>query len=263
MGEQRNIHTQGIILKKHPFGENDFSVTIYSPDLGKIQATAKGARKMTSSAAGYLETLNICNFQLYKSSVRYTIVQCQIQEKFKTIGEDLDRAMMAGMIVEIFNKSTISSEHCSELFHLLRQSLRKIGKTSQHFLTVESFKLNLLRQIGVLPDLENCASCHERWNTGHIIWLEKSGYLRCENCLYEHAVSEQNGHSRNTKNAKHIEFNIIKLINYLIRPLSEQTKTIAFNPEQKEQLQYLTRFFLEHFLDREIVSEKMMMDISG
>jgi len=260
MAEQRNIHTRGIILKKHPFGENDFSVTLYSPDLGKIQATAKGARKINSSLAGHIESLNLCEFQLYKSPVRYTMVQCQIKESFKNIRSDFDRAMMAGMMVEIFHKSTLSSEHSPELFYLLEQTLRKLDNSRQHFLTIESFKLNLLHQIGALPNLENCASCHNRWESDDTIWLESSGRLRCHDCS-PHLEKHDEYTSENPIAPKRIEFNIIKLIHYLIQPFSEQNKNIAFSPQQKEQLSHVTRFFLQHFLEREILSEKMLMDL--
>lgn len=274
MAEQRNIHTTGIILKKHAFGENDFSVTLYSPDLGKIQATAKGARKITGSLNGHIETLNLCNFQLYKSPVRYTIVQCQVRENFKKIRQNFEQAITASMIVEIFHKSTISNEHAPELFALLEQSLHKLSNSDQHFLTVESFKLNLLQQIGALPDLQNCGSCHERWNNTNKIWLEPGGHLRCQNCVHNHRAEQVHTNSHNEKRWSQsdylpgtppggvggtIEFNIIKLINYLTQPLSEQTKNITFNPQQQKQLRHITHFFLQHFLEREIVSEKILM----
>ena len=252
MSEQRNHHTTGIILKKHALGENDFAVTIYSPDLGKIQATAKGARKINASLSGHIETLNICNFQLYKSPVRYTIVQCQVSENFKKIRQNFNTAMTASMIVEIFHKSTFTNEHAPELFTLLEQSLHKLSNADQHFLTVESFKLNLLQQIGVLPNLQNCGSCHERWSSLHKIRLEKSGHLRCQTCA----------DTNQSDSAKPIEFNIIKLIHYLSQPFNTQTKKISFNADQQQQLKHITHFFLQHFLEREILSEKILQQSS-
>lgn len=258
MAEQRNIHTRGIILKKHPLGENDFSVTFYCPELGKIQATAKGARKITSSLGGHIETLNLCRMQLYKSPVRFTIVQCEIEENFKNIRQDFERCMVGSLIIEILYKSTHSSEHAPELFRLLEQTLDRLNTSGQHFLTVESFKLNLLRHIGVLPDLENCGSCHRRWTSNNTIWLESGGHMNCQDCISE----TQNPTSTMAK-AKAIEFNIIKLIRYLTQAPVEQTKKISFTPEQRKQLEHITRFFLQHFLDREILSERIMMDLQN
>ncbi len=260
MAEQRNIHTRGIIIKKHPLGENDCSVTLYSPDLGKIQAAAKGARKMNGSLAGHIETLNLCEFQLYKSPVRYTIVQCQVRENFKSIRENFDRAMMAGLIMEIFHKSTHSSEHAPELYRLLEQSLFKLGSSDQHFLTVESFKLNLLQQIGVLPNLEGCGECHRRWDGGHDIWLEPNGHMICDECRYPHRTPDSA--TANLPNeGRRIEFSIFKLIRYLSQPPELQKHKISFSRDQKKQLEYITRFFLQHFLDREIVSERILQDL--
>jgi DNA repair protein RecO len=206
--------------------------------------------------------MNLCQFQLYKSAYRYTIVQCQCLQNFKKIREDFDRSMMAGLMMEIFHKSTLSSEHSAELFDLLRQSLHKLNDSPQHFLTIEGFKLNLLKSIGVLPDMESCASCHERWNIDHSIWLENSGHLHCQECSSSHAAANPKNQGINaTYHPKAIDFNIIKLISYLTQPIDRQTKTISFNSRQKEQLRHITHFFLQHFIEREIMSERLLPDI--
>lgn len=252
MSEQRNIHTLGIILKKHPVGENDMIVTLHSPDLGKIQAGARGARKITSSFGGHLESLNLCRFQLYKTPARYTIVQCQIAENFKNIRQDYERMMVAGLMAEIFHKSTHGGEHSQELFGLLKESLHKLCDSDHHFFTVESFKLNLLRNMGALPDLEICASCRTRWQADHSIWLETGGHLKCRDCNPKTEATS----------SKPIEFGIIKLIRYLTLPSNEQNKNISCTSGQKKQLKQITRLFLEHFLDREIMSEKLLPELS-
>lgn len=255
MAEERTITTEGIILKKHPVGENDFIVTLYSPVLGKVQAAAKGARKINGSLSGHIESLNLCLFQLYKSPARHTITQCQVKENFRRIRDDFDRTITAGMIIEIFHKSTMSSEHAQELFQLLAESLHKLNNSQQHFLTVESFKLNLLNRIGVLPNLEQCASCHNRWQNTDSIWLETNGHLQCHPC------KEQHHHGEKTPGTmKQIEFSIMKLIHYLSRPIKDQTLQITLREEQKEQLRHITGFFLQHFLDREILSEKIFQN---
>lgn len=271
MSEQRNIHTLGIILKKHPVGENDMLVTLHSPELGKIQASARGARKITSSFGGHLESLNLCRFQLYKSPSRYTITQCQIAENFKNIRQDYERMVVAGLMAEIFHKSTHGGEHSQELFNLLRESLHKLCDSDHHFFTVESFKLNLLRNMGALPNLENCASCHTRWRDNHEILLETGGHLRCRDC---HQTTGRGAHllgpDSSAPDGKHlssmhshapIDFGIIKLIRYLTLPSNEQNKNISCTLQQKKQLKHITRLFLEHFLDREIMTERLLPEL--
>ena len=50
---------QGFVLKKKILLEQDFLVTIFTQELGKITAIAKGARKITSRRISHLQTANL------------------------------------------------------------------------------------------------------------------------------------------------------------------------------------------------------------
>ena len=76
----RQISCEGIILQKRNFGEHDQFVTFFSPELGLMEAAAKGSRKINSPFTGHLEILNICKFQIYKNARGQTITQCQALE---------------------------------------------------------------------------------------------------------------------------------------------------------------------------------------
>ena len=47
--------TEGIILKRKDYQENDRLFTIYSKDYGKIDLIAKGTKKISSKLNSYLE----------------------------------------------------------------------------------------------------------------------------------------------------------------------------------------------------------------
>ena len=248
MQRNRQLRTRGVILKKQPIGESDLFITIHSPDFGKIQAAAKGARRMTSQFSGHLEPLNVCSFQLYRTPQRYTITQCEVEANFKGIRENFERSMLATLLLEIFHKSTYSDEHCRELFNLLEETLHRLHKTARSFITIEMFKLNLLQLIGVLPNLNNCSVCHLRWNEQHQIRLDDEGHLRCQACAPKTGASK-------------IEFPIIKLIHYLTGPDTGKSTNIKLNPQQKKQLRFITNLFLQHYINREIISEKILMQL--
>jgi len=57
--------TIAIVLGSKNFMESDKIVHLYSEDLGKIRAIAKGARRITSKFVGHLETLNLVTASLY------------------------------------------------------------------------------------------------------------------------------------------------------------------------------------------------------
>ena len=51
MTRQRLYRTPAVILKRMDLGEADRIVTLYSRDVGKIRAVAKGVRRTTSRSA--------------------------------------------------------------------------------------------------------------------------------------------------------------------------------------------------------------------
>jgi DNA repair protein RecO (recombination protein O) len=250
MTSQRNILTRGLILTKEPSGETDLNVTLYSPDLGKIRATAKGARKISSSFCGHLETLNLCRFQLYRNVNHLTITQCQVEENFKRIRRDFGRSMLASLLLEIFHKSTYSTEHGNELFRLMTETLLELATTSHSFLTIESFKLRLMHTLGILPDLNSCFSCRRTWNEENEIWLDMEGHLACLTCKRKHGTSQ-----------KRIDLPVIRLAGSLMQEKTGNNEKITVTIEQKKQLLHITHLFLQHYINREIVSERILKQL--
>ena len=49
--------TEGIILKKEPYGEADLLITILTKDFGKIKVMAQGVRKEAAKLKGHFEPL--------------------------------------------------------------------------------------------------------------------------------------------------------------------------------------------------------------
>ncbi len=51
---ERTFRTEAIVLRRKDFGEADRILTLFTPELGKIRALAKGIRKPASRKAGHL-----------------------------------------------------------------------------------------------------------------------------------------------------------------------------------------------------------------
>jgi DNA repair protein RecO (recombination protein O) len=64
----RSEKAQGFVLKKKIILEKDYLVTVFTKERGKITAIAKGARSITSRRAAHLQTGNLINAQLSRSS---------------------------------------------------------------------------------------------------------------------------------------------------------------------------------------------------
>lgn len=246
----RHLGINGMVLKKQNYGEYDQFITIFSPTLGKIEAVAKGARKIDSPFTGHLELLNICTFELYKKTQNFTIIQCQNQKTFKALRNDFNRTILALLLLEIFQKSTPEEGNGEALFELLETTLNQLEKSQKSFIVIETFKIKLMQLLGILPDISRCSHCSKKWEKISHICIDEDGNLYCKNCQREGGSKES------------ISFNIMKLIHFLTKAEFQGIEKIRLLGEEKKLLQKITNVFLQKYINREIFSEKILTQIS-
>lgn len=240
----RHTTTTGIILKKRNIGEHDQFVTFFCPDIGKVEAIAKGARKTTSSFMGHLEVLNVCELQLYKTAHRYTITQCQMQRAFKNVRSNLNLIMTCFLLVEIFQKITQPEEENDRMYDLLLETLIHIDQDSKNELYIENFKIKILKDAGALPDVSHCSNCHQRWAENDPIQSDPEGHFFCLPCTPETSTA--------------IPFKIMKLLHYLANQPSRSIGNIQMSPQETAILKNITDIFLHNYLAAELKSEKII-----
>ncbi|MBI4226632.1 DNA repair protein RecO, partial [Candidatus Roizmanbacteria bacterium] len=63
---KRTIKTEAIVLRKRSLPNQDTIVTLFSKKIGKVNAFAKGIKKITSRRLPHVQTANLINAVLYK-----------------------------------------------------------------------------------------------------------------------------------------------------------------------------------------------------
>ncbi|MFA6081831.1 MAG: DNA repair protein RecO [Patescibacteria group bacterium] len=121
----RNVTTLGIVLKRTNLDETDKILTIYSQELGKVSAIAKGIKKITSRKAGHLEPGNVVQFELAKGKTFYIITNAKITHSFAYA--DLDKMKKLFLWCEILDKLAHDSEKNTDLFDLAVRGLSHIA----------------------------------------------------------------------------------------------------------------------------------------
>lgn len=66
--------TEGIVIKKTPYGEADFLVRVLTRDFGKIELRARGARLAKSKLNSHLDFLDFANISFVKNGDRIPTV---------------------------------------------------------------------------------------------------------------------------------------------------------------------------------------------
>lgn len=147
--------TEGIILQVYPRGEKDYSVTIFSPLLGKIRAYAKGARRIESKFTGHLDLLNICNFELYNGPHSTLITECNVICSFSNFREHLSKFYLASESAKMTTRCITENEDHQNSYKLLIDTLAAINEFGKEEIIFEAFKIKLCEILGIMPDLHS------------------------------------------------------------------------------------------------------------
>lgn len=81
--------TRGIVIKRGHSGDFDRHYVIYTSDLGKISAIAKGAKKPTSKLSPHLELFSSIELMLAKTATSYRVAGARISEGRRAIKSSL------------------------------------------------------------------------------------------------------------------------------------------------------------------------------
>lgn len=245
----RNLLTDAIVLKKFNVGENDVIVVLFSPVLGRIEAKAKGARKINSHFIGHLETLNICKVQLYKTAARYTLTDCQAYATFKNIKNDLILLSHSYIILELIYLTAYSNENSEQIFNEVLSVLNTI-ELKKTLLISDAFKLKLLKLSGNLPLTSFCTHCQHKFSSDQTVSITDEAQILCINC--------------NTPETQHIQIdhNIIRLMHYLNETPINEIKQIKFSKRQHSQLKEAINIFLNNFLHQQLKTEEFSLHLN-
>jgi DNA repair protein RecO (recombination protein O) len=155
----RIYKTPAIVLRQRKLGERDKIITLFSAEFGKLEAVAKGVRRVTSRLAGSVEPLGHAFFMIARGRSLDVVTQVQPIETFQPLRCDLDRLSRAIYAAELVDRSTEERADNFALYKLLLQTLRRLSSEAALDLTLRHFEISLLDQLGYRPALDHCVSC--------------------------------------------------------------------------------------------------------
>ena len=115
---QRLFRAEGIVLRHLDWGEADRLLWLFTQDLGKLQAVAKGVRKPRSRKAGHLEPFTRVSLLLAHGREIPLITQVETIDAYLPLREDLLRATYASYIMELLDRFTYEEGENRGLYRL-------------------------------------------------------------------------------------------------------------------------------------------------
>ena len=242
MPKPHNYQTEAIIIKKTKLGEADRILTLYTPDLGKIQAVAKGVRRPRSKLAGHLELLTYSLVSLVRGRNLDTITGSQAINSFLPLKSDLQLTSYALYATELVNQFTADHIENRPLFRLLLETMQQLCQAGDNELMLRYFELNLLNEVGYRPQLQQCVACRQPLQPVINSFCSSAGGLLCPDCRQSQPVTRP------------LSVNALKVLRLLQNSDYSTTSRLIMNPRLSQELEATIRDYLKYLLEREVKS---------
>ena len=86
-----SLTTPALVLRRSDYGDYDRMVTLFSPEMGRVDAIARGCRRPKSPLVNAVEPFTSGEYQLYAHKDRFSIEHCQISDSYYELRADYDR----------------------------------------------------------------------------------------------------------------------------------------------------------------------------
>ena len=148
----RHFSSNGVVLKRHDFGETDRILVIYSKHFGKLSMIAKGIKKPESKKRGSLEVFSHIKFAGHAGAGLDIITEAETIEHYSEIRQDLKKVSVAYYLVEVVNKTTNDAEYHPEIYELLTRYLEILKVTNSLKKFRLDFTYQMLVKLGYWPE---------------------------------------------------------------------------------------------------------------
>lgn len=239
----RSFRTEAIILKRRDLGEADRLLALLTPDYGKLDVIAKGARKPTSSKTGHVELFTRAEVLVAKGRSLDILVQAEMREPFLALRQNLTKGAYASYAVELLDRFTVGfEENMQDLFILLDHTLTRLCNEDDVQRIIRYYELRLLDIVGFRPALSECVVSQE------IILPEDQFFSFDEGgVVTPEAAATRAG-------LVPISMNTLKILRHMQRSTYARVGSLNISEERHAELERIMLGYIRHILENKVQS---------
>ena len=246
----RQFHAQAVVLRHSEYGEADRILTLYTLEQGKIQAAAKGIRKIKSRKAGHLEPFTQVTLYLAKGSGLPVISQAEAIRTFDALRADLFKTAYAAYVVELVDRFSYSEAENPLLYKLLVDTLIRLEGSAEPAVVIHYYELNLLDLLGFRPELQTCVSCGEAIIAQDQFLSPLMGGVLCPRCRQADA------------SAWLVSMPVLKYLRHFQRTSWSRLEKMKLPADVEAGLKPLLERYLTYLLEHGLKTPGFMRDIT-
>ena len=235
---ERSFRAEAVVLRHNDWGEADRLLVLFTLELGKVRAIAKGARKMRSRKAGHLEPFTWVNLLLARGRDLLIVTQAETIDPFTDLREDLLLTTYASYIVELLDKFTYEEGENPALYRLLVETLRRLSSADNPDLVVRYYEVRLLDLTGFRPQLFTCTNCGAKIQPEDQYFSAERGGVLCPRC------------GRGLEGAQPVSMKALKLLRHFQRSSYSVAARAPLVPALNREMENLMQHYLTYVLER-------------
>ncbi len=228
------ITVNGIVIKERFVGENDKFIDILTEKNGIIEASVKGAKKITSKNAagtGIFTYSKLClsEGKNTQKKSKYIVNSAEIIESFYNLRLDLKKLSLAVYFADILKYSVVENEPCDEVLRLFLNSLYFLSEKNLEVSLIKSiFEFRLLCEIGLMPHIIACDEC-AKYEADFVYFFIRQGWFLCEDCYQKlEKFSHQN------EDVEKCSLSVLKALRHIA--FQDLSKLFSFTINKKNQI---------------------------
>jgi DNA repair protein RecO (recombination protein O) len=196
VGVPAPLKAQGIVLRSLRYAEADRILHLYTPDLGRVGAIAKGVRKPRSRFGGRLEPFFHLRLMLHRGRGELmTVTGAETVAAHPALRGDAGALDAAARACDAVGRLFETPEPHPQVFWLLANELglldREPGRAGHA--NALAFRLKLLVAAGIAPQLSGCVSCGD---AEHVTGFSgAAGGVVCATCEASGFALEREAHA--------------------------------------------------------------------
>jgi DNA repair protein RecO (recombination protein O) len=173
-----------IVLRTTDWSESSRIATLWTRELGKVRALAKGGRRLRSAFESSLDLLTVCSIVLLRKSSGSLdlLTEAQVVRRFAHLRSDLGALYAAYYVAELLADWTQDLDPHPVLFDEALAALGELSDTQHIGLRVMRFEMVFLHELGYRPVLQACAVCGSALPTAGLAFSSEAGGVVCPRC---------------------------------------------------------------------------------
>jgi DNA repair protein RecO (recombination protein O) len=176
--------TEAIVLRTYRLGEAEKIASLFTRQLGRLRAVARGAQRTKSRYGGSLEPLSYVRIEIFERENRdlLRLNSVELIESFFSMQADYRVQLAAQFLAEVSERLLPEREVSERVFRLLLAVLRALKASGEVTRPLLYFDYWMVRLGGFLPDLQSCSACGRGFGEEDSYYWRGSEGVFCREC---------------------------------------------------------------------------------